>query len=200
MNPDLKFEKLQRLKLAYQKLGELRAAEPAGDPQAQARTAAGQLTEAVGIARPLSDRYVAQALEVRNAVASGAAKEADLDKLLSEAPLERVCQLDDKYGMSFMVLPEHVVWILKGGKQVSRRFRKWGDEGDVFHVKGKPFKFTRVSRMRVGDITDEDIRKEGYTNREDFEQRWVKSHPKSVKAGKTLNPDDLCWHHEYEPA
>ena len=37
-------------------------------------------------------------------------------------------------------------------------------------------------------------------NREDFEQRWVKSHPKSVKAGKTLNPDDLCWHHEYEPA
>jgi len=196
MSPELKAEKLERLKTAYRKLAELNAAEPAGDAQAQARAAAMHLTETFGIARPLSDRYVAQAVEVR---AAGAVNESELEARFGDGPLARICTLDDKYGLSFMVLPEHVDWILKGGKQVSRRFRKWGDEGDVFHVKGKAFRFARVSRMRAGDITDDDIRKEGYTNREDFEQRWVKSHPKSVKAGKSLNPDDQCWHHEYEP-
>jgi len=88
--------------------------------------------------------------------------------------------------------------ILKGGKHMSRRFRKWGDEGDVFRVKGKAFKFVKVQRLRVGDITDEDIRKEGYATREEFDQMWTKSHPKSVAAGKSLSPDDLCWCHEYE--
>ena len=41
--------------------------------------------------------------------------------------------------------------ILKGGKHMSRRFRKWGDEGDVFRVRGKPFRFVRVTRMKVGE-------------------------------------------------
>jgi hypothetical protein len=88
--------------------------------------------------------------------------------------------------------------ILKGGKHMSRRFRKWGEEGDTFNVKGKTFRFVKVAQMRVGDITDEDIRKEGYATREEFDLMWIKSHPKSVAAGKKLHPDDICWCHEYE--
>ena len=198
MSPELKQEKLDRLKLGYKRLTELTTAEPSGDPLAQMRAAATFLTESVGIARPLSDRYLAEVQAVRSAIVAGTARESDLDMLFSDGAIARVSSLDDKYGLTFMVLPEHVEWILKGGKQMSRRFRKWGDEGDIFRVKGKEFRFTRVSRLRVGDITDDDILKEGYTNREDFEQRWVKSHPKSVKAGKTLNQDDMCWCHEYE--
>ena len=53
--------------------------------------------------------------------------------------------------------------------------------------------------MKVSDITDDDIRKEGYQTREEFEQMWVKSHPKTVAAGKQLDPEGLCWCHEYEP-
>jgi hypothetical protein len=193
-------EKIQRFKLAYAKLNELYTAGAPADPLAHDRAAANHLTATLGISRPLSDRYVAEAAKVRNAVLSGGAKESDLDGIFSGEPLKKVMDLDDKFGASFMVLPHHVDQILKGGKHMSRRFRKWGDEGDVFHVKGKAFRFFKVSRIKVGDITDDDIRKEGYTTREEFENMWVKSHPKAVAAGKKLNYDDLCWCHEYEPA
>lgn len=198
MTPELKQEKIQRLVLAWRKLDELRTSEPAGDPLAQERAAANHVTATAGISRPLADRYVAQVSALRKAQPAGAPP-ADIAALFGEAQLNAVCDLDDKFGLSFMVLPHHVDQILKGGKHMSRRFRKWGDEGDVFRVKGKSFRFVKVSRMRVGDITDDDIRKEGYATREEFEGMWVKSHPKSVAAGKKLHPDDICWCHEYEP-
>lgn len=196
MSPELKQEKLQRLVTALNKLNELQQAEPAGDPAAQERAAANHLTTTFGISRPLSDRYVAQAAIVRKSGASA----KDPASLFSDDVLQRVVDLDDKFGAAFMVLPEHVDQILKGGKHMSRRFRKWGDEGDVFRVRGNAFRFIHVTRIRVGDITDDDIRKEGYKTKEEFEQMWIKSHPKTVASGKTLQPDDLCWCHEYEPA
>jgi hypothetical protein len=191
MSPELKEEKRQRLKIAFDKLNELHQAEPAGDALAHERAAANHLTTTVGISRPLSDRYVAVA---------AAARTAGTGPEFSDDAIARICNLDDKFGAAFMVLPHHVEQILKGGKHMSRRFRKWGDENDLFHVKGKAFRFTKITRLRVGDITDDDIRKEGYSTREEFDGMWVKSHPKSVAAGKKLNPDDLCWCHEYEPA
>jgi N4-acetylcytidine amidohydrolase len=188
MTPELRKEKQDRFAAAVAKLKELKAAEPNAEQVAHERAAAMHLTTTFGISRPLSDRYVAQAVK-----APGGTGE------LSDEILGRITNLDDKFGAAFMVLPHHVDQILKGGKHMSRRFRKWGDEGDVFHVRGKAFRFFRVARMRVGDITDDDIRKEGYATREEFEQMWVKAHPKAVAAGKTLQADELCWSHEYEP-
>lgn len=191
MTTELLKSKRQRLQAALEKLDELAKAELGGDAQAQERAAAMHLTTIFGISRPLSDRYVAEAAKVRTA---GGGCEA----LFQEDVIRRIRGLDDKFGAAFMVLPHHVEQILKGGKHMSRRFRRWGDPGDVFHVKGKPFRFTRVEQMKVSDITDDDIRKEGYTSREEFEAMWVKSHPKTVKAGKTLDQEGLCWCHEYE--
>ena len=190
MSSEIEILKLKRLAAAKFKLEELRAKEPQGDALAHERASANWITLEFGISRPLSDRYVA---EVKRAGGEG----------LLEFGLEsvkRVTQLDDKFGAAFMVLPHHVDQILKGGKHMSRRFRRWGDEGDVFHVRGKAFRFTHVERMRVCDITDDDIRKEGYASREEFDQMWIKSHPKTVAAGKTLDQDGWCWSHQYEAA
>ncbi|HYF49841.1 MAG TPA: hypothetical protein VEJ63_10570 [Planctomycetota bacterium] len=189
MPTDLIQEKRSRLTMALEKLRELRSAEPNAEAGTHEKAAAMHLTTTVGIARPLADRYVAVAAA---ALKSGAGE-------FSAEDVAKISSLDDKFGAAFMVLPHHVEQILKGGKHMSRRFRRWGDEGDVFHVRGKAFRFTRIARIRVGDITDDDIRKEGYTTRQEFEQMWYKSHPKSVAAGKTLDPDQLCWCHEYEP-
>lgn len=189
MTPEVKQEKQARLNAALTKLNELYQAEPNADPGAHLKAAAMHLTTTFGIARPLSDRYVAQAAEVRSKP----------DPIFEEANFQRITDLDDRHGAALMVVAHHMEQILKGGKHMSRRFRKWGDEGDTFRVKGKAFRFTKVVQMRVGDITDDDIHKEGYTNREEFEQMWVKSHPKAVAAGKALEPDGLCWSHEYEP-
>lgn len=189
MSPDLQIEKTKRLAAALLKLEALKQADPAGDPIAQERTAANYLTTEFGISRPLSDRYVAEASRAMKAGESAFGADA----------LNRISNLDDKFGAAFMVLPHHIAQILQGGKHMSRRFRKWGDPGDVFHVRGKAFRFACVERMKVSDITDEDIRKEGYQTREEFDQMWIKSHPKTVAAGKTLDMDGLCWSHQYEP-
>ncbi|HLX64387.1 MAG TPA: hypothetical protein VKX17_24145 [Planctomycetota bacterium] len=189
MSPELQVEKTKRLAAALLKIEELRKAEPQGDALAQERAAANYLTAEFGISRPLSDRYVAEAVKAMQAGRSSFDADA----------LRRISDLDDKFGASFMVLAHHVEQILKGGKHMSRRFRRWGDPGDVFRVKGKAFCFTRVERMKVSDITDDDIRKEGYSTREEFENMWIKSHPKTVAAGKTLEPNQLCWCHEYQP-
>src|SRR5436190_9310220 len=164
MSPDLQIDKTKRLAAALLKLESLQKEEPQGDALAQARTAANYLTTEFGIARPLSDRYVAEAVQAKQNGRS--AFDADA--------LTRISDLDDRFGAAFMVLPHHVDQILKGGKHMSRRFRKWGDEGDIFRVRGKAFRFVKVTRLRVGDITDDDIRKEGYATKEDFEQMWVK--------------------------
>jgi len=198
MTPELRQMKLERFLLAWEKLQGLRKAEPAGDQGLQERTAAGQLTEAVGICRPLSDRYIAQISPIMKEHPDYTKEQ--LTPLLTDELIAKVNSLDDKFGATFMVIPHHVEQVLKGGKHMSRRFRRWGDPGDVFHVKGKPFKFSRIERLRVGDITEDDIRKEGYTNKDEFEQMWYKTHPKSVKAGVKLDPEQLCWCHEYEPA
>jgi N4-acetylcytidine amidohydrolase len=198
MTPELKEQKLERFLVAWEKLSELRKAEPAGDLSAQNRAAAGLVTTATGIARPLADRYITQIAPLLQQHPDFTREQARA--LISDEIINTVTALDDKFGASFMVLPHHVDQILKGGKHMSRRFRRWGDPGDVFHVRGKAFRFNRVQQLRVGDITEDDIRKEGYTNKEEFEQMWYKSHPKTVSSGKKLEPDQVCWCHEYEPA
>jgi hypothetical protein len=199
MTPELRQTKLERFVLGWDKLKEARQADPAGDKSAQEKAVATQITTANGIARPLADRYVAVIAPLLEANPSLSG--ADAAKLFTDEQIAKVCTLDDRYGGAFMVVAHHVDQILKGGKHMSRRFRRWGDVGDVFQVKGKGFRFNRVERMKVSDITLEDIQKEGYTNFEDFHAMWVKSHPKTVASGKKApEPDELCWCHEYEPA
>jgi hypothetical protein len=194
MNPDVRKEKLKRFVTAAQKLAELRKAEPAGDFLAHQRATANFLTTTFGISRPLSDRYVAEAVLILDKL-----NDTPVESLFGDAAFAKVTDLDDKFGLQLMVDPKHVECILDGAKHMSRRFRRWGDEGDTFKVKGQTFRFIRINQLRVGDITDDDIRKEGYSTREEFEQMWYKNHPKSVAAGKKLNPDEWCWCHEYEP-
>ena len=133
MSPELQIEKTKRLAAALLKLEELRRADPAGDAMAQQRASANYLTTEFGISRPLSDRYVAEAAKVMGAGQSA----------FGEDVLKRLANLDDKFGVSFMVLPHHVAQILQGGKHMSRRFRRWGDPGDIFKVRGKSFRFAR---------------------------------------------------------
>ena len=176
--------KTERLKAALAKLAELKAAEPAGDPEQHVKTATMMLVEKFETPHPLAKRYLAELKASNNEI--------------TDAIIEKLTNFDDHLGASFMVLHQNTEQLLKGNKQMSRRFRRWGDPGDTFTVKGKKFRFVRVERVKVGDITEEDIRKEGYATKEDFEQMWYKSHPKSVAAGKRLDPEQNCWCHEYE--
>ena len=178
-------EKLRRLQTAAAKLAELRAANPAENAVARTRGVVQHLVATFGMCRRLAEDYV------QSAERGGAAASAETLRILSDH--------DDAFGAAFMVLPQHVEMLLAGRKRMSRRAKRWGDAGDVFRVNGKRFRFVRVERVKVSPVTDDDICKEGYASRGEFEQMWMQSHPRTVAAGKKLNYAGWCWRHEYEP-
>jgi len=178
--------KAERLAAAKAKLAELCAAQPTVAREEHLKAATMFLVTAFELPHPLAKKYTTMLEERKGEI--------------TPELLAKLTDHDDKHGASFMVLQGNVQQLLKGNKLMSRRFRRWVDVGDTFSVQGKRFKVVRVDKIKVGDITEEDIKKEGYANKADFEQMWYKAHPKTVAAGKTLDPEQNCWCHEYEEA
>jgi len=183
MSTEMNKLKVERVQAGWNKLVELCQTQPALAREEHLKAATMLLVTQYELPHPLAKKYMALIDEAKGQV--------------SETLLKQITEHDDMHGSRFMVLPNNVDQILKGNKQMSRRFRRWLDPGDTFTVKGKRFRAVRVEKIKVGDITEDDIRKEGYANKEEFEQMWYKSHPKSVAAGKTLDPNQNCWCHEY---
>jgi len=183
MQVDIHALKSERLQAGWNRLQELCQAQPALAREEHLKAATMFLVTQYELPHPLAKKYMALIDAAQGQ--------------RSETLMLQITEHDDMHGARFMVLPNNVDQILKGNKQMSRRFRRWLDPGDTFSVKGKRFRTVRVEKIKVGDITEDDIRKEGYANKEEFEQMWYKSHPKSVAAGKTLDPQQNCWCHEY---
>lgn len=186
MPDEMKRLKAERLQACWDKLQQLCKEQPAVAREEHAKAAVMVLVTQYEIPHPLAKKYLALMEESGGQV--------------SDAAVSKLTDHDDMHGSRFMVLPNNVEQIMKGNKQMSRRFRRWLDPGDTFSVHGKRFKAVRVEKIKVGQITEEDIKKEGYASKADFEAMWYKSHPKSVAAGKTLDPEQNCWCHEYEEA
>lgn len=184
MSEEFRKLKIERLSSAKAKLDELAKARPDAPREEHLKAATMHLVTAFELPHPLAKKYVAL-LEANRGESA-------------DALIKTLTDHDDKHGAGFMVLSNNVEQLLKGNKQMSRRFRRWLDPGDTFSLKGKRFRAVRVVKIKVGEITEDDIRKEGYATKADFEAMWYKSHPKSVAAGKTLDPDQNCWCHEYE--
>jgi len=80
--------------------------------------------------------------------------------------------------MPLLFKPEFVEPILRGSKTQTRRIWRRGPRvkpGGIYQARtklfGKPFallKVTRIWKERLGDISDEDARAEGFTDRESF--------------------------------
>jgi len=78
----------------------------------------------------------------------------------------------------------HLAAIREGRKTQTRRVHKltW-QLGGVYAVRtsyfGKPEGYIRIIRkfrQRLGDITAEDVRKEGFSSLEEFKQAWMEIH------------------------
>jgi len=84
--------------------------------------------------------------------------------------------------MPLLFKPEHVKLILEGKKTQTRRIwkRPRVKVGGVYRAKTKLYsseyfaliRVTGLHKERLGDISDEDIKKEGYNSLEEFKQAW----------------------------
>jgi hypothetical protein len=88
--------------------------------------------------------------------------------------------------------------VLSGVKTQTRRIHKrsWviGHTykiKDSYYCKGLgTIKITRAFKQRIGDISEQDVQKEGFKNREEFIQTWI-------NINKAWNPDLIVTVYEF---
>ena len=94
---------------------------------------------------------------------------------------------------------KHIAWIRQGRKTMTRRLhtgpyrvgrkyriqRSWYDWTDIQIL------IIRRFSQRLGDISPEDISKEGYKTLEEFKEAWI-------EINGSWDPDALVWVYEFE--
>lgn len=65
---------------------------------------------------------------------------------------------------------------LEGDVTQLHRGNRYGQEGDTFEVDGVTFELTEVTEHTLGEMTDEDARREGSPSLEAYKQRMVRVH------------------------
>jgi hypothetical protein len=91
--------------------------------------------------------------------------------------------------------------ILQGAKTQTRRVHKhtW-QVGKVYALRDRWFSkaqayiiITRKFRQKLGEISSEDVKKEGYKSLEEFRREWITLHDK-------WDPEEIVWVYEFRLA
>ena len=101
--------------------------------------------------------------------------------------------------MPVIFQPENIQKILEGKKTQTRRLGKYQLKvGRVYGIKDRWFakatayvRITRRFKQRLGDISTEDLQKEGYRNIWEFQAAWIRMH-------KHWNPDAIVTVYEFK--
>lgn len=56
------------------------------------------------------------------------------------------------------------------------RGNRYAEEGDTFEIEGEPFEVIDVTERTLGDMTDEDARREGSQDLDAYRERMVRAH------------------------
>lgn len=56
------------------------------------------------------------------------------------------------------------------------RGNQYAQEGDTFDIDGKTFEIVDVTERKLGDMTDEDARREGSSDLDAYKERMVRAH------------------------
>ncbi len=88
--------------------------------------------------------------------------------------------------------PKLVAAAKAGVKTQQRRDGVYGWPGETFALEEMVFVVTDLTRQRLGDMTDEHARAEGYPNLEMYKDIILKMH-----AGMTWDADSLVWVHTF---
>ena len=100
---------------------------------------------------------------------------------------DRTCSID-----RLVTHPKLVAATKAGVKTQQRRDGVYGFPGETFDLEGETFIITDLSRQRIGDMTDEHAKAEGYPNLEMYKDIILRMH-----AGMTWNSDSLVWVHTF---
>jgi hypothetical protein len=90
---------------------------------------------------------------------------------------------------------QHTIDAVVEGKMTQiHRGNPYADEGDTFEASGETFEIVDVTERKLGDMTDEDARREGSADLEAYKERMVKAHGGSFE----WNEDATVYRHRIE--
>lgn len=93
-----------------------------------------------------------------------------------------------------VTIPDDVDKVINGKKTATRRNDRYADVGEIMKLKGYQFIVENVYEQKLGDVTNEDAKKEGYHDLEAYKQSILSIHP-----GMKWAPNMKVWVHEYTP-
>jgi N4-acetylcytidine amidohydrolase len=93
-----------------------------------------------------------------------------------------------------ITMESDVKMVLAGEKTATRRNGRYADPGEIMTLEGKQFVIERVYSQSLGELTDEDARREGYPTVEEYKQSILAYHP-----GMPWLPQMRVWVHEFRP-
>ncbi|MCD2451281.1 ASCH domain-containing protein [Methylicorpusculum oleiharenae] len=106
---------------------------------------------------------------------------------MSDLP-EKTCTIDN------LIRHEKLVAAAKAGlKTQQRRNGVYGWPGERFELQGTEFVVTDLKREKLGDMTDEHAKAEGYPSLESYRDLILRMHP-----GMNWDPESLVWAHYFE--
>jgi N4-acetylcytidine amidohydrolase len=84
--------------------------------------------------------------------------------------------------------------VLAGEKSATRRNGRYADPGEIMTLEGRQFVVERVYSQSLGELTDDDARREGFPTVEEYKQSILAYHP-----GMPWLPQMRVWVHEFRP-
>ncbi|MEH7333256.1 ASCH domain-containing protein [Neobacillus drentensis] len=93
-----------------------------------------------------------------------------------------------------VTLEADVKKVLSGEKTATRRNGRYADPGEIMTLEGRKFVVDKVYSQSLGELTDEDARREGFQTVEEYKQSILSIHP-----GMPWLPQMRVWVHEFSP-
>jgi hypothetical protein len=93
-----------------------------------------------------------------------------------------------------VTLEADVKKVLAGEKTATRRNGRYADPGEIMTLEGIDFVVNKVYSQSLGELTEDDARREGFETVEAYKQSILSYHP-----GMPWLPQMRVWVHEFHP-
>lgn len=107
---------------------------------------------------------------------------------MNEYP-KKTCEIE-----RLVTIPEDVVRVIKGQKTATRRNGVYAHPGEVMVLDGQEFMIDALYSQELGEMTDADALREGFTSLEAYKESILSIHPYM-----SWSPTMKVWVHEFSP-
>src|SRR5699024_5682392 len=99
----------------------------------------------------------------------------------------KTCTID-----KLITIPADIEKVLKGKKTATRRNGRYADIGEEMTFQNKTFRIENVFEQTLGELTDEDAKREGYKDLEHYKNAIL-----SIQPDMPWVPKIKVWVHEF---